>query len=111
MRNTASPRRTWPSGSSASQPSAPRNPAGWVSAAIENPPLAPSTRAIDAASNARSATAGGGPPYFAAYPCSSPARAAGSGAAYQAPGIWPDPLDGDAHSAGPRICTCERSTS
>ena len=47
--------------------------------------------------------AGAGAPYFAAYRSSKPARDAGSGAAYHAPGNWPEPLDGTAHSAGPRI--------
>ena len=50
-------------------------------------------------------------PYFAVYACSKLARAAGSGAAYQAPRNWPEPLEPEAHSAGPMIRTAERSTS
>jgi len=38
MANTARARRTWPSGNSASHPSTPIKPAGWVSEATENPP-------------------------------------------------------------------------
>ncbi len=37
MRNTANPRRTWPSGEKPIQPSAPTNPAGWVRAATSAP--------------------------------------------------------------------------
>lgn len=64
IRNTARPRRTCPLDCNAIQPSTPAKPDGCVSPATENPPCPANTRAIEAASKARSASGGGGALYL-----------------------------------------------